>query len=244
MAASYVGTSGWVYPHWAKRFYPEDLDKRDWFSYYSERFESVEINNSFYRLPSRETFENWRKSAPRGFHFAVKASRYITHVKKLREPAEGAGNFFRNLSGLGDRCAAVLFQFPPAWHKNLERLEGLFEVVPGERRLAFEFRDETWLSEDVYAVLRTNNAAVCTADSPFYPGPRVITSDFVYFRMHGGRGARKPSYSPEELSALAAEIDGHLRAGRDAFAYFNNDYNGYAVEDALALRKRLAEKGW
>jgi uncharacterized protein YecE (DUF72 family) len=239
-----VGTSGWVYDHWVGRFYPEDLPEKKWFDYYSRRFDTVEINNSFYRLPSRATFAGWRKAAPEGFLFTVKASRYITHVKKLKDPEEGVLNFYQNLSGMGDRCAAVLFQLPPKWHLNLDRLARFFEVAPGDYRIVFEFRDSSWLAEEVYDLLRARGAALCAADSPFYPGPRVVTSDFVFFRMHGGRGPERPSYGAKELRGLASEIDEHLRDGRDAFAYFNNDHNGYAVDNAMALRKALEDKGW
>lgn len=243
MASIYVGTSGWVYPHWSGVFYPEDLPQREWLDHYSRHFDTVEINNSFYRLPSRSTFEGWRRRAPPGFTFAVKANRYITHVKKLKDPEEAVRNFYDNLAGMGDACGVVLFQLPPRWRANLERLEGFLKSVPDTYRLAFEFRDSTWLNDEVYELLRKRGSALCTADRPIYPGPRVVTADFAFFRMHGGRELADGEYSYNELKALAREVGAHARAGRDVFVYFNNDYRGFAPENALALKDLLKGKG-
>jgi len=237
-----AGTSGWVYPHWKGRFYPADLPEGKWFSYFAEKFDTVEINNSFYRLPSRETFAGWREMAPPGFMFTVKASRYITHRKKLADPEEGLKNFYGNLEGMGSKCAAVLFQLPPRFKVNLSRLEEFLQAVPKEHRLVFEFRDPTWLVEDVFDALAKRNAAVCAADSPFYPGPRVRTADFDFFRMHGGHRRGAPNYGPGEIDALARDVAESLGADRDVFVYFNNDYNAYAIDNALALKRAVAQK--
>lgn len=242
MARLLAATSGWVYPHWRGAFYPADLREDKWFAYYAERFDSVEVNNSFYRLPSFETFKSWSDMAPPGFIFTVKASRYITHVKKMKDPEEGIKNFYGNLAGMGDSCAAVLFQLPPRFKVNLERLEHFLEAVPKSHRLVFEFRDPSWLVDDVYAALAKYDAAVCAADNPFYPGPRVRTAGFTFYRMHGGHGPEAPRYSDEELGALAREVASELDEGRDVFVYFNNDYKAFAVENALALKRIVAAK--
>lgn len=243
MARLLLGTSGWVYNHWKGVFYPEDLPTGEWFSYYARHFDTVEINNSFYRLPSRRVFEEWRRMAPEGFDYTVKASRYITHVKKLKDPRRGLGNFYRNLDGLGDRCAAVLFQLPPRFHLNLERLEGFLEALSARYANVMEFRDETWLTDDVYSLLRRRNVALCWADSPFHPGPDERTADFSFFRRHGGHGRGKPGYSRRELEELAGRARDELDDGRDCFVYFNNDPGGFAVKNALELAEMLEGGG-
>lgn len=242
LARLFIGTSGWMYEHWKGVFYPEDLRSEDWFAYFAERLNSVEINNSFYRLPPRETFESWASQAPEGFRYAVKASRYITHVKKLRDPASGVEHFYGNLAGMADRCAVVLFQLPPRWKVNTARLAAFLDLVPEVYRCAFEFRDESWLNAEVYGLLRERNIALVAADRPFYPAPRQRTADFTYFRMHGGHGRSAPDYTPREIAGLAAEAAGELDEGRDVFVYFNNDYRGHAVADAMMLRERVLEK--
>lgn len=243
MAKLMVGTSGWVYPHWKGTFYPDDLKQSEWFAYYTERFNSVELNNTFYHLPPRSTFEGWRQAAPAGFRFTVKANQYITHRKKLKDPENGLSNFYENLAGLGRYCAAVLFQLPPHWQVNLERFDAFLKAVPKGHRIVFEFRDRSWLNDEIFRLLRKRNAALCTADKPFYPAPRVRTADFVFYRLHGGHHKTAPGYDRRELSGLAAELSGHLEAGRDAFAYFNNDWGGYAADNAVSLRRMIEGKG-
>ena len=243
MAKLLVGTSGWVYEHWRGVFYPEELSQPEWFGFYARNFDTVEINYSFYRLPSRKTFENWRESAPADFVFTVKANRYITHVKKLKDAGEAVKRFYENLYGLEDRCGAVLFQLPPRWKVNAPRLEEFLSTVPKKYRLVFEFRDESWLAEETMDVLRRYGAVLCSADSPYWPSPREVTADFVFFRLHSGRTRQAPSYTLKELRTLAAEIRGHLAGGRDAFVYFNNDYGGFAVKNALAIKAMLEGKG-
>ncbi|HEY5532121.1 MAG TPA: DUF72 domain-containing protein [Candidatus Anoxymicrobiaceae bacterium] len=243
MAELFVGTSGWVYPHWKERFYPEDMPESEWFKYYARHFDTVEINNSFYRLPSRETFDGWRQMAPTGFRFTVKASRYITHVKKLKDPGTGLENFYTNLAGMGRRCAAVLFQLPPRWHVNLERLEEFLGAVHNRYRSVLEFGDDTWLNDDVFDLMSSHGVALCAADSPFYPAPRKRTADFSFWRMHGGHLSDSPGYERNELWELAQEVGGELEEGRDCFVYFNNDYACYAIENALELKSMLSEVG-
>lgn len=240
MSRLLVGTSGWVYPHWRGVFYPENLREDGWFAYYAEHFDTVEINNTFYHLPPRSTFEGWKEQAPRGFVYTVKASRYITHVKKLNDPAQPVARFYDSLRGLGRKCAAVLFQLPPRFHFREDRLAGLLEQVPGDYRLAFEFRDPTWFDDRAYALLENAGAALAFADLRELQTPRVRTADFTFHRMHGGRGAKAPGYTAGELKKLAGEVRPVLDAGQDAFVYFNNDYEGYALENARSLREMLA----
>ncbi len=242
MARLLVGTSGWVYPHWRGTFYPGDLDEREWFNHYSHRFDTVEINSTFYRLPPRSTFESWSRNAPPGFLFSVKASRYMTHVKKLKDPEQGVERFYGSLAGMGDLCAAVLLQLPPSWRANPERLNEFLDIVPREYRSVLEPRDRSWLREEVYEVLRRHGAALCFADSPFYPAPETRTADFSYYRMHGGRGSSRPGYSTKELEELAVRLGGELADRRDCFVYFNNDYRAYAVANALELKGMLEGK--
>src|SRR5450756_2557295 len=158
MAKFLIGTSGWVYEHWKGVFYPEGMPQSEWFGHYAKSFDTVEVNYSFYRLPSRRTFENWREGAPPGFVFTVKANRYITHVKKLKDAGDAVKRFYENLYGLEDRCGAVLFQLLPRWHANVERLEEFLSLVPKRYRLVFEFRDESWLTQEVADLLRRHNA--------------------------------------------------------------------------------------
>ncbi|MDD5748021.1 MAG: DUF72 domain-containing protein [Actinomycetota bacterium] len=242
MAKVFIGTSGWVYPHWKGVFYPEDMKQKDWFMHYASYFDTVEINNSFYRLPELKTFENWARNSPANFRFTVKANRFITHVKRLKDPKESVSRFFDNLEGMGEKCSVVLFQLPPKWKADVERLESFLSVLPEKTRFVFEFRDETWLCEPVYELLRKNGAALCFADRPFCPGPREVTADFCFYRMHGGYGREAPGYSTRELKNIATEIALHLEAGRDAFAYFNNDYEGFAVKNALDLKSLIGKE--
>lgn len=244
MAEILVGTSGWVYPHWKGVFYPENLNQANWLEYYTRFFQTVEINNTFYNLPEKKTFRKWAEATPDEFIFTVKANRFITHIKRLKDPKDSIQRFFENASGLGKKLGSILFQLPPKWKLELGRLVEFLEVLPKNRRTVFEFRDESWLCEDVYSLLEEHSVALCFADSPFYPGPRKVTAGFVFYRMHGGRSRKAPDYSTEELWTLCNEIAEHLKANRDVFAYFNNDYRGFAVRNAIKLRDMLKEKGW
>jgi uncharacterized protein YecE (DUF72 family) len=234
-----VGTSGWHYAHWKDIFYPPEVKPADWLGFYARAFDTVEINNSFYRLPSRQVFEAWARTAPPGFVFAVKASRYITHRKKLKDPEQSLERLMENAAGLGKKLGVILFQLPPRWNSNPERLQGFIEALPRRHRYAFEFRDPSWLNEDVYRILSLSNCALCIADSHDRPGVRVLTADFSFFRFHGGRLAGK--YSRAELKDWASFAREVLDGGRDLYAYFNNDTHGFAVENARLFR-RLASK--
>lgn len=229
-----IGTSGYEYPHWSGVFYPPDLRRNAWFGHYAERFDTVEINNTFYGLPKAETFDAWRRRAPAGFCYVLKFSRYGTHVKRLKDPAGPVGNFLERARRLGPLLGPILVQLPPRWRVNVERLAGFLEAAPADLRWAVEFRDPTWLCEAVYDVLRAHNAALCLHDM-IPKHPRVVTADWVYLRFHGGEP--EGSYSRQALTAAARRVRAHLADGLDVHAYFNNDVGGHAVSNAADLRR-------
>ena len=235
----YIGTSGWSYKHWKEVFYPPGLPASKWLDFYAKHFDSVEVNSSFYRLPKRETFESWHKKTPQGFIFAPKASRYITHVKKLKG-AEGAWErFFNNVLGLGEKLGPILFQFPANWQANLERLGSFLTILPSGYKYAFEFRHESWFTEETYKLLRDGGAALCIADSPLWPTSIVTTASFTYIRFHGGKVLYASEYSEPELKKWAGIIERFLSDNIEVYAYFNNDAFGYAVKNAVQLKELL-----
>lgn len=235
-----IGTSGWVYPHWKGRFYPKDLPSKEWFAYYAARFPTVEINNSFYRLPSEQTFRNWRAQAPPGFIYAVKASRYITHLKRLKDPKEPVALFWSRAKLLGDRLGPVLFQLPPRFPADPARLATLLKTLPKQMRAALEFRDPSWETDDVFRLLDRNGAAFVLADRPRARISNVVTGGWSYVRFHQG-ATTHPGYPRSKLERWAdriADMD-----ARDVFSYFNNDTLGAAIGDALKLREMLEARG-
>jgi uncharacterized protein YecE (DUF72 family) len=233
-----IGTSGYQYDHWRGPFYPDDLPKRRWFEYYAGRFDTVEINNTFYRLPKEETFDRWREQAPDGFLYVLKYSRYGTHIKRLKDPARHVDAFMERAVRLEKHLGPILVQLPPHWHADVDRLAAFLDATPGEQRWAIELRDPDWLREEVYAVLREHGAALCIHDM-LDEHPRFTTADFTYLRFHGDH--YRGSYSPQALSAAARRIRDHLAHGRDVFVFFNNDERGYAVENAMDLRRYVDE---
>jgi uncharacterized protein YecE (DUF72 family) len=231
-----VGTSGWVYPHWKDRFYPKDLPSKAWFAYYAERFPTVEINNSFYRLLSEQAFRNWRAQAPPDFVYAVKASRYITHLKRLKDPKEPVDLFWSRAKLLDDKLGPVLFQLPPRFPADPDRLRTVLKVLPREMRAAFEFRDPSWETDEVFGLLDKANAAFVLADRPRARIPDVVTGGWSYIRFHQGTQTH-PDYPQRKLKRWAdriAQMD-----ARDVFIYFNNDTLGAAIGDALTLTEML-----
>jgi uncharacterized protein YecE (DUF72 family) len=237
-----VGCSGWAYPHWRERFYPKGLPQRKWLAYYAEHFDTVEINNTFYRLPKQEAVEGWVEQSPPGFRFAVKASRYLTHVKRIKTLDPYADRFFEPLEALtkSEKLGAVLWQFPESFHRNVERLEAALAALP-EGRHAFEFRHDSWFEDEVYALLREHGAALVIGDesSRWVSTPHVRTTDWTYIRLHHGTRGRHGNYSDAEIDRWARRI-AQWRRDTEVFAYFNNDWEGYAVRNAKRLRERLA----
>jgi uncharacterized protein YecE (DUF72 family) len=231
-----IGTSGWHYAHWRGIVYPEELTTQEWFAYYAERFSTVEINNSFYKLPEVETFRAWREGSPPGFLFAVKASRYITHMKKLKDPEEPIANVMERVDELGDRLGPILFQLPPKWKRNADRLRAFLDKLPAGKRFAFEFRDPSWFDEGVYELLSAHNAAFCIYDLRGELTPKQVTADWVYVRLHGPGEPYQGKYDERTLAGWTEAFASWRRQGRDVYCYFNNDQAGYAVENALALQ--------
>jgi uncharacterized protein YecE (DUF72 family) len=235
-----VGTSGYQYRHWRGSFYPKALASKHWFEHYAAHFDTVEINNTFYRLPEAAVFDHWRAAAPAGFLYAVKFSRYGSHMRKLREPASSLRPFMERAERLGSSLGPILVQLPPHWGVDPGRLEEFLRALPKERRFAFEFRDESWLQPLVFDLLGAHGAALCVHD--LLPDhPREPTTDWVYLRFHGTGPGHAGGYSPQKLGAEARRIRRHLAAGRDVFAYFNNDVGGHAPRDAVALRRYVED---
>jgi uncharacterized protein YecE (DUF72 family) len=235
----HIGTSGWHYEHWRGPFYPLDLSKKDFLAYYKEHFRSVEINNSFYQLPKKETLIQWHDTVPDDFVFAVKASRYITHMKKLKDPAESLSQFLDVLGSLDGKLGPVLFQLPPKWRFNRERFYDFLEALPDGHRFAFEFRDPSWQHPLVYKALTEVGAAFCIYDLDGRMSPKEVTADFVYIRLHGPDGAYKGQYDTTSLSEWAGTISTWFSQGREIFCFFDNDEAGYAAQDALRLQEML-----
>lgn len=236
----HVGTSGWQYDHWRGTFYPEGLPKSRWLEHYVARFASVEVNNTFYRLPGEGAFERWRDASPPGFRWAVKASRYITHVRRLRHCESPVRLLWDRASALGDALGPVLFQLPPGFRADRELLEAFLSVLPDRMRAAFEFRDDSWRSEDVAAALDDRGAAWVHADRPGVRRVMGPTGGWAYVRFHQG-AATHPAYGRAKLRAWADRIAAWDVA--DVFAYFNNDQLGAAPVDAAILSELLDGRG-
>jgi len=232
-----VGTSGYQYDHWRARFYPQELSKPSWFAYYAKHFDSVEINNTFYGLPSDHAFDSWRAQAPEGFCYALKFSRYGSHVKRLKEPRATIKNFLQRARRLRDHLGPILVQLPPNWNLDSDRLAIFLKAAPATVRWAFEFRDPRWLCNDVFTLLQRYNAALCIHDM-IENHPRRTTASWVYLRFHGDHYSG--SYTTQALQAQARWIRDQLAAGRDVFAFFNNDAQGYAVQNATDLRRYVS----
>lgn len=241
MAQLLIGTSGWSYTHWQGLFYPQDLPPREWFSYYKDHFNTVEINNTFYHLPAEKTSKNWRKQAPEGFIYAVKASRYITHLKRLRDPELALEKFITRVRLLGESLGPILYQLPPRWRLDLDRLKGFIEALPGDLVHVFEFRDPRWLCQPVFDLLEENGLGFCIMSLPGFDCPKRVTGQTVYIRLHGSRSLYGSRYTQKELEEWARYIVPLLSEGHDVYVYFNNDAFAYAVENAKELRHLIEE---
>jgi len=240
MTEYYVGTSGWHYEHWRGLFYPEALAKPKWLGFYAQDFTTVELNNSFYHLPSEKAFVNWRESSPKGFVFAVKISRFITHIKRLRNVEEPLRNFLTRADFLQDKLGPLLYQLPPGMRRNDETLEAFLAILPRQYRHVFEFRHESWIDDDVFSILKRYNVGLCVFDMPDFTCPVVATADFAYVRFHGSTGLYWSCYSDEELSDWAKKIDELGKNLKAVYIYFNNDAEAYAVRNAKTLSRLLS----
>lgn len=231
----YIGTSGWCYNNWVGNFYPRDLNKNKWLKYYSKYFNTVEINSSFYHLTRKETFNNWALQTPDNFVFVVKASRYITHIKKLVDCSEPFKKLLDSALGLGNKLGLFLFQLPPNLKKNIIKLEDFFKIILKNYRYVFEFRNESWFCDEVYNLLNEFGAGIAISSSPSFPYHEIITGNLCYIRMHGSEQLYSSSYSEKELQKLSALIGKNLKKNINTYVYFNNDAFGYAIENARKL---------
>jgi uncharacterized protein YecE (DUF72 family) len=240
-AAAHIGCSGWHYQHWRGRVYDETLPTSAWLREYARRFPTVEINNSFYRLPSEQTFASWRAQVPRSFVFAVKASRFLTHIKRLRDAEEPLDRLLTHARPLGPTLGPILYQLPPRWFPDQDRLRAFLEALPtrvGPRQRldhVLEFRDPRGYEPWVIDLLDEHGLTMCVHDMPGSESPLVNIGPIVYVRLHGYGKKYGGSYPDEVLAEWAGWLATALNGGRDVYVYFNNDVNGFAVHDAVRL---------
>jgi uncharacterized protein YecE (DUF72 family) len=236
-----VGCSGWNYDDWRGRLYPEGLGKPRWLGRYAEEFDTVEVNSTFYRLASRDAVARWVKETPEDFVFAAKASRYLTHVRRLRDIEQGTGRYYERIQPLVDsgKLGPIVWQFPANFHRDDERLAGALDGLPAGRH-CFEFRHESWFTPEVYDLLGRHKAALVIGDHPRWPfQARELTTEWTLIRLHHGRRGRRGNYSDREIDTWARRIAA-WRSRADVYVYFNNDWEGFAVENARSLRRRLS----
>ncbi|MFQ5853942.1 MAG: DUF72 domain-containing protein [Candidatus Binatia bacterium] len=239
--ALFIGTSGWNYRHWGNdRFYPRTLSQKEWLSFYTRHFFTVELNSTFYRLPSPETFSNWAKTVPAKFVFAVKANRFITHIKRLKEPEQSVRLFLSHLSRLGKKRGPILFQLPPQMKVDPGRLKGLIRCLKKQKglRIVLEFRHESWLTDEVYELVEDAGWTICLADWPHLKQPPLL-APFCYIRRHGASALYASCYSDEQLAQDADLAMKLAKQGKDVYIYFNNDAQAYAVKNAQTLIRMI-----
>ena len=235
----YIGTSGWHYDHWKGPFYPSDLASKGFLDHYLKFFSTVEINRTFYGLPLRKVFTGYAKKVPAAFVFSVKASRFITHVKRLKNPKLPLRRLFSRIEGLGPHLGPILFQLPPNWKVNVERLHSFLKALPRGRRYVFEFRDSSWLVEEVYELLKRYGAGFCIYELDHFITHVVETADFIYVRLHGPKAAYGGKYSLAALKKWARLFRQAASKGKDVYCYFDNDEAGYAALNAKTLKQLL-----
>lgn len=246
MKEIYIGTSGYNYSHWRNNvFYPEGLSQNKYLEFYCTRFSSVELNVTFYRLPSIKAFEGWDRKTPRDFKFVVKGNRFITHIKRLKDVKDPLKNFSENLTPLKKKTSCILWQLPPSFKADAERLKGFVRDLERLRfkkslRHAFEFRHETWFMEKIYRILRDNNFCLCIADLPNAPHIEVLTADFIYIRFHGSKIRYTSNYSNKELTTASLKAKKWLYSRKALYAFFNNDAYGYAPKNAISFKKLVS----
>lgn len=236
----FIGTSGWYYQHWFGPFYPQGLVKEQLLPYFARSFNTVELNNTFYHLPKEATVRTWHKKAPGDFVFAVKASRFITHIKRLTNLGDSLKVFFKRVYLLKEKLGPILYQLPPSMKMDNKRLSSFLKRLPQKKRNVIEFRHQSWLNEEVFEVLKRFNAAHCIISMPDFPTALEVTADFIYIRMHGGSSLYRSNYPLTELKRWAARIKKFLKSGLDVYVYFNNDAEGFALKNALSLKKMIS----
>jgi uncharacterized protein YecE (DUF72 family) len=237
----HIGTSGWHYGHWRGPFYPDDLEPEAYLEFYAGRFQTVEINNSFYQLPSERALSTWRDTVPPGFIFSVKGSRFISHMKKLKDPERSLAPFLERVTLLKDHLGPILFQLPPHWHFNADRLAAFLAALPGARRYTLEMRDKSWINDQAFDLLTQYRVAFCIYEFDGYLSPKVTTADFVYIRLHGPNGPYQGRYNGQTLTGWAEAISAWSCQGREVFCYFDNDEAGFAAQNAMELQAMLVK---
>jgi uncharacterized protein YecE (DUF72 family) len=240
MQAIRIGCSGWNYRHWRGPFYAEKLPQKRWFDHYAATFGTVELNTSFYRLPTAETFCKWRDQAPPGFRYAVKAPRFITHMKKLRDCAEPVAEFIAQARNLGETLGPLLYQLPPRLAFDRARQQAFLELLPPDLHHVLEFRERSWVTAEVLALLAERAIGFCVHDMAGSTTPFWASGPLAYLRFHGGEGKYWGRYPEERLLAAADWMVAQAKAGREVWAYFNNDIHAHAIDDALTLRAMVA----
>ena len=240
-ATVHIGTSGWHYKQWIGDFYPPRFPPAKMLAWYAREFHTVELNNSFYRLPEEKTFKDWASRVPPGFLFAVKASRFLTHIKRLKDPEAPIKLFLSRARHLGPRLGPVLFQLPPKWKADLGRLREFLELLPREHSYAIEFRDDTWYGQEIYDLLQRHNVAICIHDWHSLKWPRELTASFSYVRFHGTGGRYAGNYPDHQLNKWANKIQNWATQLNHIYVYFNNDVGGHAIRNARTLRDAVAK---
>lgn len=235
----YIGTSGWNYDHWKGVFYPEDIPKTKWLEYYINKFQTLELNSSFYHLPKKETFEKWYNMLPNGFIFSVKASRFITHIKKLVDIEDNVKEFLQDAVNLKEKLGPILFQLPPNLGFNKERLINFFKHLPKSFKYTFEFRNAGWWNDETFDILRKNSSSFCIFELGDLVSPSVITSDFIYIRLHGPEGRYKGNYDECTLKKWSERFLEWKNKVSEIYCYFDNDEKGFAPINAIQLKNIL-----
>jgi uncharacterized protein YecE (DUF72 family) len=235
----YIGTSGWHYDDWRGRFYPEKLPKAKWLEFYAQHFATLELNNPFYHLPSEKAFQNWHDTSPADFIFAVKVSRFITHIKRLKDCDEAVNNFMSRAALLKEKLGPLLYQLPPGLHRDDDRLRSFLTILRQGIKHTIEFRHKSWFDEEVFDILRKYHVGFCIFDTPKLTSPIMATADFAYIRFHGSGSLYSCRYSDKEIAYWAKKISRLARNLKEVYIYFNNDVAGYALENARMIRKYL-----
>ena len=238
-----IGTSGWMYKHWKGKFYPEDIAFSKFLDFYAQQFNTVEVNGTFYKLPETKTFQKWYEETPDNFLFSIKANRYLTHMKKLKNAEDSLKLFLERVAALKSKLGPILFQLPPSWNCNYDRLHKFVNLLPEKLKYCFEFRNPTWINNDVIELLKQFNIAFCIYDLAGYSTEKIVTADFIYIRLHGaGEEAYIGNYDTKALTNWSSFIVDQAKKGKEIYCYFDNDLNAYAPQNAMALRQIIESK--
>ena len=238
----HIGTSGWSYRHWKENFYPPKMPSNQWLNFYATMFSTVEVNTTFYHAPLPRTVEKWLKEVPKNFQFAIKASSYITHWKRLNNCSLSLDFFYKSIQKLQPKAGPILFQLPPSFQINRERLETFIGLLKADYRYTFEFRHQTWFTDEIYKLLSKHKIALCITDLNGKLSPEEVTTDFIYLRLHGPHKAYQGSYGSTRLKAWKKKIVYWLDSRKEVYCFFDNDEKGYAIEDAKFLLELFEKK--